>query len=236
MAEMPERAPDFNRLDRTLRECALDAVLDNEERFELRNIGEQATADQVRFLRNRAFAIAREAIAADPAAAMGMLRWLEQVVKTLDVSAAGAPAATTAFFSPGDACLRKLRELCGAARATIDVCVFTIADDRLTQALLDGHRRGIRLRIVSDNDKQFDGGSDIARLIDAGIPVVMDRTPFHMHHKFALFDGGQVANGSFNWTRTASTSNFENLVVSADPYLVRVFSGQFDELWSKFSA
>jgi phosphatidylserine/phosphatidylglycerophosphate/cardiolipin synthase-like enzyme len=57
-----------------------------------------------------------------------------------------------------------------------------------------------------------------------------------MHHKFALFDGKRLANGSFNWTRSASTSNNENLVVSADAYLVRCFAGEFDSLWKKFAA
>lgn len=232
---MADRGRDFDALDRALRETAADGVLDNDERFELRDIGSEATPDQLRFMRNRAFDVARDAIAAEPEGAVGVLRWLEQVVKTLDVASVGAVASTTAFFSPGDACLRKLIELCGSAKRSMDVCVFTIADDRLTEALLDAHRRGVRLRIISDNDKQFDAGSDIVRLREAGIDLLLDPSPFHMHHKFAVFDGGRVANGSFNWTRTASTSNFENLVVSEDPYLVRVFGGQFEKLWSRFS-
>lgn len=225
---------DFEALDGILRQFAVDGTLDNDERFELRNLGAQATTDQGRYLRNRAFALTREAITADPGAAMGMLRWLEQVVKTLDVTSAGALGATTACFSPGDACLRKLQQLCRDAKSTLDVCVFTIADDRLADALLDAHTRGVRIRIISDNDKRFDDGSDIVRLSAAGIPLRIDRSPYHMHHKFAVFDGRLMANGSFNWTRTASASNFENLVVSSDSYLVKVFGGQFNRMWQSF--
>jgi mitochondrial cardiolipin hydrolase len=112
--------------------------------------------------------------------------------------------------------------------------VFTIADDRLSDELAAAHKRGVTVRIISDNDKRFDDGSDIARLAHAGIEVRLDDSPFHMHHKFAMFDGKTVANGSFNWTRTASTSNHENLVVSRDAYLVRCFGGQFDQMWAKF--
>lgn len=227
---------DFNELDRALRQFAADRTLGNDERFELRDIGAQATVEQVRFLRNRAFDIARETVAADGAHALDMLRWLEQVVRTLDVSSVTVAAATSVCFSPGDACLRKLRELCRGACSTLDACVFTIADDRLTGELLDAHARGVRVRIISDDDKRHDDGSDIHRLCDAGIEVRVDRTRFHMHHKFALFDGGTIANGSFNWTRTASTSNFENLVVSNDAYLCRVFSGHFEQLWRAFAA
>ncbi len=225
---------DFNDLDRVLRAHAADLNLSPEEKFALRELGVQSTTEQIRFMRNQAFEIAREGIRTQPEQALDLLRWVEQVVRTLDLSVLGAVTATTAFFSPGDACLRKLRELCRGARTSMDICVFTIADDRLTDEIIAAHRRGVQVRIVSDNDKRMDTGSDIAQLIAAGISVRMDPTPFHMHHKFALFDTALLANGSFNWTRSASMSNFENLVVSADAYLVRCFGGQFEQLWSEF--
>lgn len=225
---------DFTQLDRTLRDYATDLNLDNEERFELRELGARIDAERIRYLRNRAFDMARELMQADPAKVLDALRWLEQVVKTLDLSFVAASAGTTAFFTPGDSCLRKLRELCRGSKRAIDVCVYTIADDRLTDELLAAHRRGVKVRIISDNDKRFDTGSDVPQLAAGGIEVRIDDTPFHMHHKFALFDGEQLANGSFNWTRSASSSNQENLVVSRDAYLVRCFGGQFEDLWGRF--
>jgi len=225
---------DFTQLDRTLRDYATDLNLDNEERFELRELGARIDAERIRYLRNRAFDMTREMMQGDPAKVLDALRWLEQVVKTLDLSFVAASAGTTAFFTPGDSCLRKLRDLCRSSRRVIDVCVYTIADDRLTDELLDAHQRGVKVRIISDNDKRFDAGSDVPQLAAAGIEVRIDDTPFHMHHKFAVFDGEHLANGSFNWTRSASSSNQENLVVSRDTYLVRCFGGQFEDLWSRF--
>jgi len=227
---------DFQQLDQLLREGVQDFNLDNAERFELRELGARVDAEQLRYLRNRAFAMAREMALADAGNALPVLRWLEQVVKTLDLSTVTAAAGTTAFFTPGESCLRKLRELCRGARRHIDVCVYTIADDRLSDELIAAHDRGVQVRIISDNDKRFDDGSDIARLEAHGIAVRLDDAPFHMHHKFALFDGEQLANGSFNWTRSATSSNQENLVVSRDAYLIRCFGGQFEELWERFPA
>jgi len=89
------------------------------------------------------------------------------------------------------------------------------------------------VRIVTDNDKEFDAGSDIAQLRQAGVPVAVDRTDAHMHHKFALFDGTWLLNGSYNWTRSAAQFNEENLVVHNDPGLVRQFQAQFDTLWTR---
>ena len=225
---------EFDALDRSLRESAQDFTLDAGEKLELRELGQQLDAGRIRFLRNRAFDIARDAMRGEPGATLEVLRWLEQVVKTLDAADQAAPVVSSAYFSPGDTCLRRLCDLMRGCRDTLDICVFTIADDRLTDAILACHARGVQVRVVSDNDKQYDSGSDIARLCDHGVPVRLDDAPYHMHHKFALFDGRVLANGSFNWTRSATEKNDENLVVTDDANLVRVFGLQFEKLWQQF--
>lgn len=226
---------EFAELDRALRQSVADWRLDNSEKSGLRGAVSASGTDELRRVRNRAFDIARDLMLEQPARSLEALHWLEQVVKTLDASAASPPRTTQAFFAPGDACLRKLRELISSARQRIAVCVFTISDDRLTDALLAAHARGIAIQVFSDNDKRFDEGSDIARLHAAGVPVRLDDTPFHMHHKFALFDGRVLANGSFNWTRSATAQNEENLVVTDDPALVGWFAARFEALWQAFA-
>ena len=226
---------EFIELDRRLRETVADLSLDNSEKLGLREISAGAGTDRVRYLRNRAFDLARELMLEQPARTLEALHWLEQVVKTLDAAATPTPTVSQAYFAPGDACLRKLRELCRSARRSLDICVFTISDDRLAQEILDCHARGVLVRVLTDNEKRFDEGSDVARLHRAGIAVRLDDTPFHMHHKFALFDGRLLANGSFNWTRSATDRNEENLVVTDDAKLVGWFAGRFDALWAEFA-
>lgn len=151
-----------------------------------------------------------------------------------------APAAKPAarrglaevHFSPGDACLRAIRGQFAAAKKTADVCVFTITDDRIADAMLEAHRRGVKLRVVTDNDKAEDEGSDVVRLARAGVALRVDRTEHHMHHKFAVFDGARVLTGSYNWTRSAANYNAENLLVSDDERLVASYDRAFESLWS----
>jgi len=226
---------DFDHLDRLLRDSAEDRRLDEGERLQLRELGGRLEPERCRFLRNRAFGLARELIAAEPGAGAEVLRWLEQVVRTLDLARPAAPPPSNAYFSPGEDCLRTLQGLCRQTRRTLDLCVFTIADDRLSDALIDAHRRSVRLRLITDDDKSTDHGSDIERLRRAGIAVRMDRSRFHMHHKFALFDARVLVNGSFNWTRSASINNEENLVVSEEPGLLHQFAAQFERLWGQFA-
>ena len=112
--------------------------------------------------------------------------------------------------------------------------MYTISDDQLSDELIAVHRRGLAVRIISDNEKRFDAGSDIQQLIDSGVPLRIDNSPFHMHHKFALFDGRLLLNGSFNWTRSASTSNEENLLVTDDLHLVAEYRREFEMLWARY--
>ncbi len=203
--------------------------------------------DQHRGLaRHVAFEVARAALA-DPAAA-GAIEWLEDVMKVLAplgapvAHASGSPIQDEVFFAPGEECLHRIVHRFGACRRTADVCVFTVTDDRITRAILDAHRRKVAVRIITDNEKQHDAGSDIQRLREAGIPVKTDDTRAaadpglngHMHHKFAVFDGARLLNGSYNWTRGAADVNFENVVDTADPRMVAAFAAEFARLWNRF--
>ncbi|HZX33223.1 MAG TPA: phospholipase D-like domain-containing protein [Rhodocyclaceae bacterium] len=182
-----------------------------------------------RRVRNQAFDLVRQRLGAPEQ--LALLKWLEGVVRALD--GARTPAgASEAWFSPGPDCLGAIRRCLRQTRERADICVFTLSDDRIAEEVLTAHRRGVAFRVVTDNDKESDAGSDIARLREAGIPVAVDRTAAHMHHKFAIFDGVRLLNGSYNWTRSACDVNEENLVLSSDPALLSRFSARFEALWS----
>ena len=221
-------------LDAILQQSLADQKVSGSEKQALTGFAlEHLASDQDRAVaRSRAFEIARRTAGDD---GRRMLDWLEDVLRVLDplrdgpADPAGQPAE--ACFSPGETCLRQIVHRFATARRTADVCVFTITDDRITRALLDAHRRGVRLRLITDNEKAFDAGSDVERIRAAGVPTLVDRTPYHMHHKYAIFDGVRLLNGSYNWTRGAANDNEENVVDTGDPKLVAAFRQHFERLW-----
>ena len=185
------------------------------------------------FIRSRAFDLARQT-----APEATVIDWLESIIKiTLKqrTTEVPIPHASSACFSPGDACLLEVIHQFNITRNQCDVCVFTITDDRITRAIEEAHQRGVRIRIISDDDKSFDPGSDIDRLKHIGVCCVRDDSPAHMHHKFAVFDSERLLTGSFNWTRSATEQNEENLIVTADPKLVGAFTQRFELLWKNLS-
>lgn len=228
---MPHDLPALHaRLETTF----ADRLLDPAEKQALSQLAQTLSRDDLRFLRNRAFDLARTPIAEGGAEAMPSFRWLEQVIRALDTGG-GADEAAAAYFSPGQDCRRAILDQLTRCRRTLDVCVFTISDDRLAEALLAVHRRGIAVRVLTDNDKTEDEGNDIDRLAAAGIAVREDRSAWHMHHKFALVDGHTLVNGSFNWTRSASDYNQENILVTQELHLVDSFAREFERLWQAFA-
>eukprot|EP00455_Lapot_gusevi_P041912 TRINITY_DN4910_c0_g1_i6.p1 TRINITY_DN4910_c0_g1~~TRINITY_DN4910_c0_g1_i6.p1 ORF type:complete len:311 (-),score=92.16 TRINITY_DN4910_c0_g1_i6:74-1006(-) len=119
-----------------------------------------------------------------------------------------------------------------SATTSIDICIFTFSDDQIANVVEDAHNRGIHIRLITDNNTVNNVGSDIEKLSRAGIPVKCDYSEHHMHNKFAILDGVCVMNGSFNWTRQASQSNCENVIVTNHEIIVSQFVSYFNRLWS----
>jgi cardiolipin hydrolase len=224
------RGVDERELDRLLRETMSDHRLTRSERRSIKTqIGPDA---DLAFARHRAFALAREAMQ-DPDARGWVVEWLEDAVKAL-VPVAAPAIASDVVFSPGEHCRRRLNALIAATQKTLDICVFTITDDEISRTIEAVVGRGVTVRIITDNDKAEDRGSDVDRLARAGASVREDRSEHHMHHKFAVFDRSTVATGSYNWTRSAALYNRENILVTNDPGPVRSYAEGFDQLWEEF--
>lgn len=192
-----------------------------------------ADANNLAALRAKTFDIARETL--NNPEAREVLEWVEDVVKALIPKAMNTPSGMAeAFFSPGEDCLNRIKGLIDGCRSSADICVFTITDNRLADSIISAKNRGVAVRVITDNDKSMDRGSDIMRLDEAGVPVRIDRTDKHMHHKFAVFDKRIVLTGSYNWTRSAALYNEENITVLDHQKLVKAFLHEFEKLWEAF--
>ena len=164
-----------------------------------------------------------------------VLGWVEELTKVLtgEKSQPVGGDVAEALFSPGEACRQKIIGLLRRASRDAAICVFTITDNEISNQILATHERGVKVRVITDDDKSLDRGSDIQRLSESGVEVVFDGTPYHMHHKYAIFDSQTLLTGSYNWTRSAATRNEENVLVTNDVRFVAPYQRHFEELWSK---
>ena len=223
------------KLDELFARTFDDRRLSRSERRALQAVVEEkapTVRERLRYL-ERAFAVAREEVADGRDAEL--VEWLEAVSKALFTAPRrGRPQVAEALFAPGEDCADRLIDLLDNASSSVDICVFTITHNILTDAILRAHRRGVGVRILTDDDKADDLGSDVFHLAEQGIPVRMDGSPEHMHHKFAVFDRRLLVSGSYNWTRSAALRNRENLAVMDDERLVEPFVEEFERLWEVF--
>lgn len=223
----------MDELESFLRKSLEDFALSRSERKGLKVHLAKIGSDPVGLAKTRqlAFRLANNAIG--EFGQITALDWLQDVIKLLYAKENKFKAS--AYFSPGKDCLHRIRRLIGEARESLDICIFTITDNRITQKLEEAHARKIRIRIISDDDKSKDLGSDLDHLRRAGINCRFDRTTAHMHHKFAVADNDLLLTGSYNWTRSAATENDENIIVTNNRKLVNSFQSKFDELWKRLS-
>ena len=191
------------------------------------------------FIRSTAFRLASEEL--DQAASTDrkrILEWLEEITKllvNLERNPSDSKQASEAFFSPIDDCVHRIGQLFATAKKSADICVFTITDDRIRKEIIAAHKRGLIIRILSDDDKSGDLGSDVDFLSRKGIDVRFDRSSYHMHHKFAIFDQNILLTGSYNWTRSAAEHNEENFLITRETKLRKAYQREFDRLWDLYA-
>ncbi|MCM8526010.1 MAG: phospholipase D-like domain-containing protein [Lentisphaeraceae bacterium] len=201
---------------------ALDKVLESKDYSE----------SQIANLRSQLFDYAKTLF--DSEDDRKVIECIEDLNKALLPEIKPRPNAT-AYFSPGLDCLDAINREIRSAKSSLNICVFTISDNRISDEIINAWNRGVKVRIITDDDKQYDKGSDIFMLKSKKIPLVTDSTPDHMHHKFMTADDAIVICGSYNWTRSASTRNNEDIVVLENPVIVHAFNDEFERLWKQFS-
>ncbi len=229
----------MDELEKMLRNTFEDYRLAKDEKYNFRELLLEHKDDNntISFVRNKAFEIVNQHMREKNVFDSNAFKWLEQIAKTIDAVRAVQPAQikNEVYFSPGSNCKNRIIPLINNAKQTIDVCVFTISDDDISDAIYSAHKRKVKVRIITDNDKANDLGSDVDYLSKKGLSIIKDISTNHMHHKFALIDSIFLINGSFNWTRSASKYNNENITILTDPELTIQFSEKFEDLWREFS-
>jgi len=143
-------------------------------------------------------------------------------------------ASIDVLFAPGlqDRIHAELRR----ARTSVDVAMFHFTSERLSRALAERRRAGLRVRVLLDASQA--DPTFVRRLKDDGLDVRLAAPKpegARFHHKFAVLDEGLVITGSYNWTYRADTASRENLVIFRDVPATRKFHAEFERLWTEFS-
>lgn len=183
---------------------------------------------EIESLRNSVYLIANEKCTNSNQSKL--VKWMHDAYLILSLNTNNSFYCNT-YFSPGYDCLNTINKHIQNCQSNLNICVFTISDDRIRSEIVDALHRGVEVRIISDDDKMNDRGSDINYLSQHGAHIRIDNSPHHMHHKFAIFDDKIVLSGSYNWTRSAAEYNHENIIETNNMDALHNFSSEFERLW-----
>ena len=126
----------------------------------------------------------------------------------------------------------RLEEVLGSAKVSIDVCMFVIGSQQLINILLEAHKRGVKVRCISDN-QDMDGV--LRTLRSNGIIIRFDKSDYLMHHKFVVIDSVLVITGSYNFSRNGMGINRENVVIVHCLHVVFAYLEEFNAMWELYS-
>jgi mitochondrial cardiolipin hydrolase len=99
----------------------------------------------------------------DKAVLEGLKKYVQMAQEDLLIP---KPRYLDAFFFPNEKNVDKLVAYIGKARTSLCVCVFNLTADRLANAIYDAHARGVKVRVISDDETMTNKGNDIQWLAD----------------------------------------------------------------------
>jgi phosphatidylserine/phosphatidylglycerophosphate/cardiolipin synthase-like enzyme len=132
-------------------------------------------------------------------------------------------------FSPNGKCTDAIIRELDKAKNTVLVQAFSFTSAPIAKALLNAHKRGLKVEVILDKSQRTDQYSSATFFYNAGIPVKIDAQHAIAHNKIMIIDGETLITGSFNFTKAAEEKNAENLLVLRDRKLAEKYIKNWQE-------
>jgi phosphatidylserine/phosphatidylglycerophosphate/cardiolipin synthase-like enzyme len=155
-------------------------------------------------------------------------------LQLISLPAIGTPIQSTGtvevFFSPNCGVTESIVREISKARSEVLVQAYSFTSKPIAKALLDAHKRGVKVIAVLDKSQRREKYTGATFLANAGIPVLIDDQHAIAHNKIIIIDRQTLITGSFNFTKAAEERNAENLLVlKGNPQLVEKYLKNFEE-------
>lgn len=132
--------------------------------------------------------------------------------KSSDQHAVDAPTIQ-ALFSPQDNIQAVIVRSINSAKKQVLVQAYLLTDNKIADALVAAHRRGLDVKVLLDAERDKINSSDGRRLADAGVKVRLETAYDNAHNKIIIIDGKTLLTGSYNFTHAAQYKNAENVLL-----------------------
>ncbi len=127
------------------------------------------------------------------------------------------------YFSPFGGCTQAIVKEIGNAKNQILVQAFSFTSRPIAKALLEAHKRGVKVEAIVDKSQRTKSYSSATFLANSRVPTFIDDAHDIAHNKVMIIDGQTVITGSFNFTKAAEEKNAENLLIIKSPELAKLY-------------
>jgi phosphatidylserine/phosphatidylglycerophosphate/cardiolipin synthase-like enzyme len=134
---------------------------------------------------------------------------------------------TRVYFSPNGGATEAVTKEIGRARENILVQAYSFTSTPIAKALLDAHKRGVKVQAILDKSQRNEKYTSATFLANSGIPIYIDDAHAIAHNKVMIIDDTTVITGSFNFTKAAEERNAENLLVLRSRELAGLYAGNW---------
>ena len=145
------------------------------------------------------------------------------------------PVICECYFFPNASNEEKVVSMLRTCKKKLDIAIFSLTLDSIAEAILEAFQRGVKVRMIADDECAKNKGSNVKLIASVGVPCKTDNAVYHMHHKFAVLDESVVIMGSFNWTGQAVKYNQENIFFYEDKNIASQYAQEFERLWNSFN-
>jgi phosphatidylserine/phosphatidylglycerophosphate/cardiolipin synthase-like enzyme len=120
---------------------------------------------------------------------------------------------TDVYFSPKGGCTEAVVQEIDHAKKEILVQAYSFTSKPIAKALLDAHKRGVKVEVILDKSQRSEKYSSADFMAHAGITTYIDSAHAIAHNKIMCLDRAILITGSFNFTKAAEEKNAENLLI-----------------------
>ena len=152
---------------------------------------------------------------------------LHQTSHAANITLNNTPAQI--YFSPKGGCTEAIVNEISHAKSEIYVQAYSFTSVSIAKALVDAHKRGIKVEAILDKSQKKEKYTSATFLNNSGIPTYIDSKHAIAHNKIMVIDKETVITGSFNFTKAAEEKNAENLLILKN----KEMASQYLMNWSK---
>jgi phosphatidylserine/phosphatidylglycerophosphate/cardiolipin synthase-like enzyme len=100
-----------------------------------------------------------------------------------------SPPSWEVYFSPNGGCTDAIVRELDKAQSTVLVQAYFFTSNRIAKALLDAHKRGVKVEVILDKSQKTDQYSSADFLANSGISTKIDAAHAIAHNKVMIIDG-----------------------------------------------